>query len=366
MNDESMQKANLFVRQNGGLARLGMSTRAMLACTGQLPWKHYRVPLSWTLFPKWFPLHFFDFVGYARGHIAPVLMAAACKSSVRAPHFPDLSTLLMEADSKEPSKRSHHVRTRNLPSVKTLSLRKLEHFLLERLEPDGGWPAFERNTNKRLLSNLAIDGAKATLTDPSSADLTGRTLEFLCNFSGYTIEDRVVQHAVHWLLRNQESNGSWYGRWGVCYIYGTWAALTGLLAAGLETSHPSIARAVKWLHDTQNADGGWGESCLSDTQKTYVALGRSTVSQTAWATDALIAAFPHPVPAIERGVSYLAKERHKSDWTQSYPTGGGLPGGFYIHFHSYNTVWTLVALGHYLGKFHPFGNDMDKSTAREE
>ncbi|WAH42694.1 squalene--hopene cyclase [Alicyclobacillus fastidiosus] len=231
---------------------------------------------------------------------------------------------------------------------------------------DGGWPAFERNTNKRLLSNLAVDGAKATLTDPSSSDLTGRTLEFLCNDAGYTLEDRVVRRAVHWLLQNQESNGSWYDRWGVCYIYGTWAALTGLLAAGLDTGHPAITRAVKWLHDIQNEDGGWGESCLSDTQKAYVSLGRSTLSQTAWATDALIAAFRHPVPAIERGVGYLVKEQHDCDWTQSYPTGGGLPGGFYIHFHSYNTVWTLVALGHYLRKFHPFGMDVDENIARDE
>ncbi|WP_206922636.1 terpene cyclase/mutase family protein [Alicyclobacillus suci] len=513
-DNNPLERARYFIRHHGGLAQIGTSTRAMLACIGQLPWKHYQVPLIWTLLPKWFPVNFFDFVGYARGHIAPVLIAAHCETPVTSPDLPDLSTSLLESTQKENQTHKQAPLRRSPLSIKTWSLRRLEHFLLQHIEhdgtlmsyasatffmiyallglgypknhptivraieglksfiyplsngahlqnmtstvwdtalmsyavqtiphidtttmvrkaqtyllvrqhhgtrdlqppdarndsggwgfsdvntlipdvddttaalralthsaktsssvqcawkrglnwvlsmqnSDGGWPAFERNKNKRIVSNLAIDGAKATLTDPSCPDLTGRTLEFLCNDAGYTQKDKVVQRAVHWLLKHQEVDGSWYGRWGICFIYGTWAALTGLLAAGLDASHPSIRRAVAWLHDIQNADGGWGETCLSDTRHAYVPLGRSTLSQTAWATDALIIASSHTMPAIEHGIRFLSTKvlamgKAPSDWTTSYPTGGGLPGGFYIHFHSYNTIWPLLTFGHYLQKF---------------
>ncbi|WP_273368839.1 prenyltransferase/squalene oxidase repeat-containing protein [Alicyclobacillus herbarius] len=512
--EELMQQARQFIYQSGGLSRVGTATRAMLACNGQVPWKHYRIPLTWTLLPRWFPINFFDFVGYARAHVAPVLIAATCKASIRPPNTPNLNDLWVGIESRNSvtDTRPYPVKNRNdVRFINTWSLRRLERFLLNRVEPDGtlmsyasatffmiyaligmgypknhpvivkaieglkslmyplsngvhlqnststvwdtaslsyavqvnpkmdackmldkaqayllsrqqhitgdwqlrnpkaeaggwgfsdintltpdvddttaalraiaksaktnfrvhqawhrglnwllsmqnsdgGWSAFERNTNKRILSTLKVDGVEAILTDPSTADLTGRTLEFLCNYAGYTLKDQAVQRAVNWLLRHQEANGSWYGRWGVCFIYGTWAALTGLLAAGLDAGHPSIRRAVAWLLDKQNEDGGWGESCLSDTNHSYMSLGRSTISQTAWATDALVAAFSETVPAIEQGVKFLVSEQHGCDWTNSYPTGGGLPGGFYIHYHSYNAIWTLLALGHYLKKYHP-------------
>ena len=277
--------------------------------------------------------------------------------------FSDINTLTPDVDDTTAALRALAESAKARSSVLRAWQRGL-NWLVSMQNSDGGWSAFERDTDKRILSALAVDGAKATLTDPSSADLTGRTLEFLCNYAGYTLKHRAVERAVNWLLQHQEANGSWYGRWGVCYIYGTWAALTGLLAAGVDAGHPSIRRAVAWLLDKQNEDGGWGESCLSDTRHAYVPLGRSTISQTAWATDALIAVFSHTVPAIEQGVGFLVKEQHGCDWTNSYPTGGGLPGGFYIHFHSYNTVWTLLALGHYLQRFHTSGMDIDENNSR--
>ncbi|MDQ0338852.1 squalene cyclase [Caldalkalibacillus uzonensis] len=159
-----------------------------------------------------------------------------------------------------------------------------------------------------------------------------------------------MQHAIQWLLDNQEADGSWYGRWGICYIYGTWAALTGLMAAGVNSEHPAVQEAVRWLTSIQLEDGGWGESCRSDQVKTFVALPKSTISQTAWAVDALTAVHENPTSAIDRGVHALIK-LNQDDWALTYPTGGGLPGSFYVYYHSYRYFWPLLALSHYRNKY---------------
>jgi len=216
---------------------------------------------------------------------------------------------------------------------------------------DGGWPAFEKNTNKQILSWLPIEGADAVSTDPSTTDLTGRTLEFLGNHAEMNVRDPNIQKAVSWLLRNQEENGSWYGRWGICYIYGTWSAVTGLIAVGVPAEHPAIQKAVQWLLRIQNQDGGWGESCNSDIVKSYVPLGASTPSQTAWAVDTLIAASPTPTLPMIRGIQFLLGKEGNQDWTLSYPTGAALPGGFYFHYNSYRYIWPLIALGHFQKKY---------------
>jgi len=216
---------------------------------------------------------------------------------------------------------------------------------------DGGWPAFEKETNNQMLTWLAIEGAKSAAIDPSEADLTGRTLEFLGNFAGIQSNERFVKRGVDWLIRNQGKNGSWYGRWGVCYLYGTWAALTGLAAAGLPPTHDAIKNGAEWLLRMQQGDGGWGESCRSDSSPHYISIGASTPSQTAWALDALIAVSPESTPAIDRGVERLIAFLHERNWKTDYPTGAGLPGYFYIRYHSYRYIWPLVALSHYKNKF---------------
>lgn len=215
---------------------------------------------------------------------------------------------------------------------------------------DGGWSAFEKNTNKNF-SWIPIESSAAVSTDPSTADLTGRTLEFLGNNVGLSIQHPEIERGVHWLLKKQERDGSWYGRWGISYIYGTWAAMTGMTAVGIPADHPAILKATQWLLGIQNEDGSWGESCRSDVEKKYIPLGAGTPSQTAWAVDALLSFSPAPTTAIERGIHFLIDSGTIQDWRVNYPTGAGLPGGFYFNFHSYRYIWPLIALGHYLQKF---------------
>ena len=138
------------------------------------------------------------------------------------------------------------------------------HWAMSMQNSDGGWPSFEKNVDNELLNLLPIEGGKFLLTDPSSADLTGRTLEFFGNYTNLQKDHDLMKRGVDWLIHNQEKNGSWYGRWGICYIYGTWAAITGLIASGVGPDNPSIQKAVNWLLEIQNQNGGWGESCKSD------------------------------------------------------------------------------------------------------
>ncbi len=216
---------------------------------------------------------------------------------------------------------------------------------------DGGWPAFEKNVDNELLNLLPIEGGKFFLTDPSSADLTGRTLEFLGNYTNLPKSHDSMKRGVDWLIHNQEKDGSWYGRWGICYIYGTWAAITGLTAAGIRPESPIIQKAVNWLHAIQNPDGGWGESCKSDLAFKYIPLGSSTLTQTAWALDALIAVSEKITPEINAGITYLLESYDKDDWTLSYPVGQLMGGGFYVHYHSYQYIFPLRALAQYQRKF---------------
>ncbi|GFZ79607.1 squalene--hopene cyclase [Paenibacillus marchantiophytorum] len=225
------------------------------------------------------------------------------------------------------------------------------NWVLSMQNKDGGWPAFEKGVTNKLLTLFPIDGAADAAIDPSTADLTGRTLEFLGTTAGLDRKHALIGRGADWLLSNQEANGSWYGRWGICYIYGTWSALTGLAAVGFGADHPSIRNGVQWLLSIQNADGGWGESCTSDRSKRYVPLGASTPSQTAWALDALIAVSPAPSPEIDKGIERLLSLLHLDDWTTRYPTGSGLPGCLYTDYHSYRYIWPLLTLNQYHNKY---------------
>ncbi|WP_044640669.1 terpene cyclase/mutase family protein [Risungbinella massiliensis] len=226
------------------------------------------------------------------------------------------------------------------------------NWVLSMQNRDGGWPAFEKNTYKHWQNIITPDGGDF-LGDPSSADLTGRTLEFLGNHLGLRTNHPQIRKACNWLIQNQLQDGSWFGRWGITYIYGTWAALTGLRAVGESIQHPSIQKGIKWLHSIQNPDGGWGESCYSDVRKKYTPLDESTIVQTAWALDALIACSSKPTPAIEAGMRCLFSllKKPKTSLSTTYPVGGGLAGLFYVYYHSYPYIWPLLTLTHYKQKY---------------
>ncbi|WNS77587.1 squalene--hopene cyclase [Bacillus sp. DTU_2020_1000418_1_SI_GHA_SEK_038] len=264
--------------------------------------------------------------------------------------FADMNTIHPDVDDTTSSLRSIARIAMTNPSYRP-PWEKGVSWVLSMQNNDGGWPAFEKNTNSKLLQLLPIEKAEFLLTDPSSADLTGRTLEFLGNYTNLPKKYSPIQRGINWLTNSQEENGSWYGRWGICYIYGTWGAITGLRAAGVFPGHRTIAKAVNWLKVVQNPDGGWGESCKSDSDKSYVPLKASTLTHTAWALDALISAYDQPTKEIESGIQFILDNLNKDDWTTDYPKGQGMAGDFYLHYHSYRYIFPLLALAHYKGKY---------------
>lgn len=228
--------------------------------------------------------------------------------------------------------------------------RKGSNYLLAMQNHDGGWGAFEKNAYHPILAYLPIENAKDALIDDSTADLTGRVLELLGNYGHYRLKDPFVKKAADWLIHHQKEDGSWYGKWGICYIYGTWAAVTGLRAVGLKKNHSSIQKAVNWLKSIQREDGGWGESCASAERERFIPLHVSTASQTAWALDTLLTVLSPEEKTIQKAVRFLIENKHITEEAIYYPTGLGLRGGFYIYYESYDEIFPLMALGHYLRK----------------
>ncbi|WP_075981737.1 squalene--hopene cyclase [Bacillus massilinigeriensis] len=271
--------------------------------------------------------------------------------------FSDINTINPDIDDTTASLRSIFRQKSSHPLYRDAWKKGLK-WLYTMQNDDGGWPSFEKNVDKRFLNQLPIEGGKFLLLDSSSSDLTGRTLEFIGTYTKLSKDHTIIRRGVQWLLKNQELDGSWYGRWGICYIYGTWSAVTGLRSVGLSSTHPSIQKAVNWLKNIQNDDGGWGESCKSDIYNSYIPLGSSHLTQTAWSLDALISASNVVTSEIEKGVSFLLNNIHRDEWMDSYPVGQGMGGGFYIHYHSYRYIYPLLALSNYKNKFLIQGNLM--------
>jgi len=212
---------------------------------------------------------------------------------------------------------------------------------------DGGWAAFDKNITTPWLEDMPFADHNAIL-DPTCSDLTARTLELL----GYISFDRnakCVRDAIQYLIDTQDDDGSWYGRWGVNYIYGTWQVLRGLRAIGEDMTQDWILRGRDWLESCQNSDGGWGETCGTYENPSTKGIGESTASQTAWAVMGICACGDLDRPSIQRGLSYLLRlQKSDGSWDEEQITGTGFPGVFYLKYDMYRQNFPLLALATYL------------------
>ena len=236
---------------------------------------------------------------------------------------------------------------------------------------NGGWGAFDKDNDSQYLTKLPFFDFGETLDRPS-ADVTAHILEMYGKL-GYSRDHPVLRRAYDYIRREQEDDGSWFGRWGVNYIYGIGAVLPALAAVGEDMDQPYVRRALQWLVSHQNSDGGWGESCGSYVDPKLHGVGPSTASQTAWALLALLAGGEGDSPEAKRGVDYLvSNQNEEGGWEEPYFTGTGFPGygigerlqnhpkpgengyqgldlpaAFMINYHLYRQYWPLTALGRY-------------------
>jgi squalene-hopene/tetraprenyl-beta-curcumene cyclase len=221
-------------------------------------------------------------------------------------------------------------------------------WLLGLQSKDGGWAAFDADNLEYYLNNIPFSDHGALL-DPPTEDVTARCVSMLAQLGETAETSAALARGIAYLRRTQMPDGSWFGRWGVNYIYGTWSVLCALNAAGVDHSDPVMAKAADWLISIQNSDGGWGEDGNSYRldYKGYV-KSETTASQTAWATLALMAAGKVDHPATQRGIAYLIQNQTKDGlWTEPQYTGGGFPRVFYLRYHGYSKFFPLWALARY-------------------
>lgn len=230
------------------------------------------------------------------------------------------------------------------------------HWLLGMQNRDGGWSAFEKDCDRRWLEWLPANDMKRAMIDPSTPDITGRVVEFLLNHQVLPENDETIVRAVKWLRKHQESDGSWFGRWGTTYIYGTWCVVKALSVCRMPSDDKSIRKSKQWLMSVQHPDGSFGESCLSDLQGKFIPLQVGVPSQTAWGADALL--YLYEMEEIEseksrlwqsatKAVCWLCNQAVEGVWYEEMPTGSAFPGALHIRYHIYPKVWPLVALCHY-------------------
>jgi squalene-hopene/tetraprenyl-beta-curcumene cyclase len=238
-----------------------------------------------------------------------------------------------------------------------MALRRVRHPEPDRLEPairrgiawtlgmqsrNGGWGAFDADNVRELCRDIPFCDFGEVIDEPS-ADVSAHVLEMLGTEGLADLPE--ARRGVSYLLREQEDRGSWFGRWGINHVYGTGAALPGLVECGLERTDPRLRGAAAWLEEIQNPDGGWGEDGRSYDDPAWIGRGPSTASQTAWALIALHA-IGERTPAVDRGLAWLVEhQREDGTWDEPEYTGTGFPGHFYINYHLYRLSFPLMALG---------------------
>ena len=225
----------------------------------------------------------------------------------------------------------------------TEAIARANRWMLAMQNRDGGWGAFDRDNDSEFLCHVPFADHNAMI-DPSTPDLAGRALEALGTL-GRRAGEEPIDHAVAYLRRTQEPDGSWFGRWGVNHIYGTWQVVTGLRAVGVPADDRAVAAGVDWLLRHQQASGAWGESADSYENDAMRGRGAATPSQTAWAVLALVSAGLADHPATRRGVGWLVDHQNEDgSWDETEFTGTGFPLVFYLKYHMYRVYFPLLAL----------------------
>ncbi len=211
---------------------------------------------------------------------------------------------------------------------------------------DGGWAAFDKDCTNNILEKVPFADHNAML-DPECADITARILELL-GYENWSRDHHQIRDGIDYVRRQQEFDGSWYGRWGVNYIYGTWQVLRGMRALKWDMNELWLRRGREWLESVQLPDGGWGERCNTYDDPIYKGQGPSTASQTAWAVMGLCAFDDPENPALKRGIEYLARTQNADgSWSEAETTGTGFPKVFYLKYDMYRNAWPLLALATY-------------------
>jgi len=277
---------------------------------------------------------------WARGR--PHLRPGGWAFQYANPHYPDLDDTAVVAMAMDRLRRLNGTNEFDEPIARACEW-------IEGLQSaDGGWAAFDADNNDEYLNNIPFSDHGALL-DPPSPDLTARCVSMLVQLGRSPETSRQVKDGIAYLRRTQRDDGSWFGRWGVNYIYGTWSALSALNTAGLGAGAPEMKKAAEWLLSIQNDDGGWGED-VSSYRLDYDghAPAPSTASQTAWALLGLMAAGAVDHDSVARGVDYLLRTRTADGlWSEEIYTGTGFPRVFYLRYHGYPKYFALWALARY-------------------
>src|SRR6266853_528767 len=381
-----LERARTKIAELGGATECNTFTKIYLCFLGQYDWEAVpAVPPEIVLFPNWFWFNLYEISSWSRAILVPLSIAYAKKPFKKIPAEMGIDELFiggrhgkhlhLKWSAKKVSWRNfflvlnrvvHFCERFNIRPLRYLALKKAERWMLDRFEKsdglgaiywifamqckNGGWASFDKDNTRMVFQHIPFADHNAML-DPPTVDITGRVLEMLAAY-GVTKEDTRVKKAIQFILSEQEPDGSWFGRWGVNYIYGTMLVLRGLQAMGVDNHEPYIQQAAEWLRMVQNSDGGWGESCGSYDDPTTRGIGPSTPSQTAWAVMGLLAAGDTRSESVQRGILYLLEtQRLDGHWEEEQYTGTGFPRVFYLAYHLYRDYFPLIALSTYSREF---------------
>ena len=255
--------------------------------------------------------------------------------------YPDVDDTCMTLMALE------HARAKETPAEQKAAMDRGVVWMLGMQNDDGGWASFDKGNDKDWMTKVPFADHNAMI-DPSTADITSRVLESLSFRKEFSMENPIVKKAMDFIKKDQCTDGSWFGRWGVNYIYGTWQVLRGLKLIGEDMSKGYVRRAVEWFKHHQNEDGGWGETIASYDNPKLTGQGESTKSQTAWALMGLISAGQGHSAAVRNGVKYLLDNlTPEGTWEEEPWTGTGFPKVFYLKYHYYRHYFPMMALAQY-------------------